>query len=356
MALILATIKANHFIPKMRIQHPILMLLCSLQPVFSQEGSLTFQLDNDLFANTDKDYTNGARLSYITGGRQASDFTDMESWLESVQNRAPDIITGLYAPEDPVYNYGFSVTQLMFTPTDFEPAEPPPGQHPYVGWLAFGFSLHAKDANATNSIELSLGTTGKNAFAETTQDFVHSVRDIEKFNGWDSQMPSELTLNLFFTQKRRLFKDEPTDVFFGMDGFGEWRVALGNYKTGLDIGFVNRVGFNLPVEFSDPRLGPTSYSHDIFDTQLTNTSNWSGYGLFGARASAIWHDIALDGPLFRDFEMGINKKGFLGEAYIGGAIRFKKWELSYSHTFRTKEFDEQPNGAQFGSLALRIRY
>ena len=340
----------------MRIHFLLLGLLCGFESAVSQEGSITFQLDNDLFANTDKDYTNGARLSYITGGRKASDFTEMESWLESVQTRAPDIITGLYAPEDPVYNYGFSITQLMFTPTDFEPLEPPPGQHPYVGWLALGFSLHAKDANATNSIELSLGTTGHNAFAETTQDFVHSVRGIEKFNGWDSQMPSELTVNLFFTQKRRLFNDEPTDSFFGIDGFGEWRVALGNYKTGLDIGFVTRVGFNLPVEFSDPRLGPTSYSHDIFDTQLTNTSNWSVYGLFGARTSAIWRDITLDGPMFREFDMGIRKEGLLSEAYIGGAIRFRKWELSYAHTFRTKEFKAQPNGVQFGSLALRIRY
>lgn len=340
----------------MRLLCPLIALLSFIQLAYSQQGSLTFQLDNDLFANTDQDYTNGARLTYITGERSASDFTDMESWLRSVQTRAPDIITGLYAPDDPVYNYGFSLTQLMFTPTDFEPMEPPPGQHPYVGWLAFGFSLHAKDGNATNSVELSLGTTGKNAFAKETQDFVHSVRGIEKFNGWDSQMPSEPTVNLFLTQKRRLFNDEPTDSFFGVDGFGEWRVALGNYRTSADIGFVSRLGFNLPIAFSDPRLGPTSYSHNIFDTNETDSEVWSVYGMFGARGSGILHDISLDGPLFRDFEMGISKKGFVGEAYLGGAVRFKKWELSYMHTFRSKEFEEQPNGAQFGSIALRIRY
>jgi len=340
----------------MRFLCPLIVLLSSIPLAFSQSGTLAFQLDNDLFANTDQDYTNGARLSYITGERSASDFTDMESWLRSVQSRAPDIITGLYAPDDPVYNYGFSLTQLMFTPRDFEPMEPPPGQHPYVGWLALGFSLHAKDGNATNSIELSLGTTGKNAFAEETQDFVHSVRGIEKFNGWDSQMPSEPTLNLFLTQKRRLFNDEPTDSFFGVDGFGEWRVALGNFRTSAEMGFISRVGFNLPFAFSDPRLGPTSYSHNIFDTSETDLAQWSVYGMLGARGSAILHDISLDGPLFRDFEMGISKEPWVGEVYVGGAIRFKKWELSYVHTFRSKEFDEQPNGAQFGSIALRIRY
>ena len=341
----------------MRIAILAIIISYSGQAAFSEgRGSYTFQLDNDLFANTDKDYTTGARLSYITDDREESDFTDMESWLASVQRRAPDVITGFHSPEAPVYNYGISLTQLMFTPNDFNASEPPPGEHPYVGWLGLGFSLHAKDSNAINSIELSLGLTGKNAFAETTQDFVHSVRNIPKFNGWDSQMPSELTLNLFFTQKRRLFQDAPSDTFFGIDGFSEWGVALGNFKTALHFGFITRIGFNLPVDVSDPRLGPTSYSHNIFDRKHERATNWSAFGIVGAKAAASLHDISLDGPLFRDFEMGIEKRPFTGEAYLGAAIRWQSWELSYVHTFRSQEFEEQPNGPQFGSLSLRIQF
>lgn len=340
----------------MRILYFLPILLCCHSAAGFPKGSVTLQLDNDLFANTDKDYTNGARFSYISDNRVASDFTEMESWLESVQRRAPDIITGLYAPDAPIYNYGFSITQLMFTPVDFEPTAAPIGQHPYVGWLGFGFSLHAKDGNAVNSIELSLGTTGKNAFAEATQDFIHDLRNFEKFNGWDSQIPSEPTVNLVLTQKRRLFNDEPTYSFFGIDGFGEWGVALGNFRTNVNVGFVTRVGFNLPIAFSDPRLAPTSYSHEIFDTDKTDTKTWSAYSIFGARATGVLHDISLDGPLFRSFEMNINKKGGVGEAYLGGSVRFKKWELSYVHTFRTKEFEEQSGGAQFGSLSVRTKF
>jgi lipid A 3-O-deacylase len=340
----------------MKIVFFAIACLATATPAFSENrGSYTFQLDNDLFANTDKDYTNGARLSYITSDRETSDFTDMESWLASVQRQTPDIITGFSSPEDPVYNYGVSLTQLMFTPDDLNAFAAPPGEHPYVGWLALGFSLHAKDSNAINSVELSLGLTGKNAFAETTQDFVHSVRDIPKFNGWDSQMPSELTVNLFFTQKRRLFRDAPTDTFFSSDGFGEWGLALGNYKTAIDFGFITRAGFNLPADISDPRLGPTSYSHNIFDGKLERTSNWSAFVIFGAKAGASLHDISLDGPLLRNFEMGIEKRPISGEAYLGVALRWQSWELSYVHTFRSREFEEQPNGPQFGSLSLRLR-
>ena len=340
----------------MRIAVFTIIIISSVQSAFSEDrGSYTFQLDNDLFANTDKDYTNGARLSYITNDREASDFTDMEAWLASVQRRAPDVITGFHSPDSPVYNYGVSLTQLMFTPNVSTPLK----RHPESTLTLAGFPRALpprKDSNAINSVELSLGLTGKNAFAETTQDFVHSVRDIPKFNGWDSQAPSELTLNLFFTQKRRLFRDAPSDAFFSIDGFSEWGLALGNYKTAFDFGFITRVGFNLPADVSDPRLGPTSYSHNIFDRQEERVSDWSTYGIIGAKAAASLQDISKDGPLFRNFEMGIDKRPFTGETYLGGAVRWKNWELSYVHTFRSREFEEQLNGPQFGSLSLRLQF
>ena len=146
----------------MRIAVFTIINISSVQSVFTERRGLsTFQLHNDLFANTDKDYANGARLFCITDDREESDFTDMETWLASVQRRAPDLITGFHSPEAPVYNYGISLTQLIFTPNDFNASEAPPGEHPYVGWLALGFFLHAKDSNAINSFELSLGLSWK---------------------------------------------------------------------------------------------------------------------------------------------------------------------------------------------------
>ena len=58
----------------MRIAILAIIISYSGRAAFSEgRGSYTFQLDNDLFANTDKDYTNGARLSYITDDREESD-------------------------------------------------------------------------------------------------------------------------------------------------------------------------------------------------------------------------------------------------------------------------------------------
>jgi len=322
----------------------------------AQGRSLSVHLDNDLFADTDDDYTNGVRVSYIVGDRAASGFNKIESWLESVHSKVPDLVTGLKSIENPSYDYGISITQLMFTPTDFTAPEPPEGEHPYVGWLGMGFSLHAKDDNAINSIELSLGLTGRKALAENTQDFVHDLRSIETFEGWDSQMPTEATLNLFLTQKRRFFRDEPCASLLCLDGFGEWALALGNFEASASIGFVSRFGLNLPADFSDPRLGPTVYAHDLFDGSQAKRDRWSAYGIFGARGTGYLHAISRDGPLLRDFDTGISSQAFVGETYLGLAIRIRGVELSYAHTFRSKEFAEQANGTQFGSLACRVKF
>ena len=46
-----------------------------------RDGNLTFYLDNDLFIGTDQNYTNGARLSWISGERPVSDLGSVQRFL-----------------------------------------------------------------------------------------------------------------------------------------------------------------------------------------------------------------------------------------------------------------------------------
>ena len=173
------------------------------------------------------------------------------------------------------YNYGTSITQLMFTPQDPDAPESPQGESPYAGWLGLGFSLHAKDAYAINSAELSIGTVGPNSHAKEVQDFIHDLKGVDRFKGWGSQIPNEATLNLFYSQKRRMTFLESEWGKFAVDGFGEWGVGLGNFRTDLYLGVLTRFGWNLPVDFSDPRLSPTAYSHQPFKTDRREIGQWS---------------------------------------------------------------------------------
>jgi hypothetical protein len=65
----------------------------------------------------------------------------------------------------------------------------------------------------------------------------------------------------------------------------------------------------------------------------------------------------LDGPLFHDFDTGSTREPFVAEVFCGAGIRYMRAELSYVHTWRTQEYEQQRDGvADFGSVALRWRF
>ena len=330
-------------------------------PNMDDRGYVTFYLDNDLFAGEDRDYTNGARLTWISPGRPADEVTGIQKYLRllSGDNESYDAfqaITGFTNPHDVVYNYGFSLTQLMFTPQDFAPYGQPLYQRRYAGWLGLGMSLHAKDDRVLNSIEFSLGTTGENAFGEETQDFIHDLREVEKFNGWNNQVPGEFTFDMSFTQKRRMDLAQLRYGIIRVDGVGIWGVRLGTFRTEAQVGGMFRVGYNLPPDFSDPQLSSTAYAHRYFDSELQYDSPWSVFFLFGGDIRGVLHDATIDGPLFRDFKTGIDRRPLVGEVYAGFGVRYRDVEFSYAHTLRTEEYSTQRGVAQIGTLAIRLRY
>ena len=326
------------------------------------DGFLTFYLDNDLFGGTDENYTNGVRLSWISGSRDVRNLGPVQQGLRKLIGDEEGFsflegLTGLSGQEPISYNYGFSLTQLIFTPEDPLLDFVPEGERPYAGYLGLGLSLHAKDSDTLNSAELSFGVIGPSALAEEAQDTIHAARGFEKFNGWDEQIPDEPTLTLSLVQKRR-FDLTDYGALWGGDGLTEWGGQVGNFRTTAFLGFLARWGYNTPVAFSDPRLSTTAYSHKPFSTDdEAQKGNWSLYGLTGARVTAVAFDATLDGPLFRDFDTNVSSEPFIAEAYLGFGIRYRAVEFSYVHTFRTQEFQEQDDGAQaFGSIAVRFRY
>ncbi len=344
--------------PPLRPEVPIVM-----DPPPKSGGYLTFFLDNDLFAGTDANYTNGGRLSYITEGRPLINIPLVQKNLErlSAGGKSTSLlqrIWGFRNPEHVEYSYGFALTQLMFTPETFDTPSPPPGEHPYAGWLGIGFSLHTRDSRTLNSVEISFGIVGPHSYAHETQDFIHDLKNVEKFQGWDSQIPDEFTINIAFNQRRRWTALDDLGLPLGLqvDGFHETGYALGNYLTAAHVGFMMRLGWNLPIEFSDPRLTPTAHTQKLYSGQSTNERSWSLYVLAGARLNGILHDITLDGPVFRNFDTGVKREPWVAEIYAGFGIRYRGWEFGYVQTFRSKRFKSQDSPPSFGSLAIRRRF
>ena len=348
-----------------RILPFILLALVSTLAGAAQTDSdsyLIFQLDNDLFTGSDNDYTNGARLAYMqpVSGKSLTRIQTLMKKLSGVEsNRVFGWLASLSEGESTRYDYGLGLTQLMFTPDDPDALSAEPGKRPYAGWLGAEISLHVKDEHALSSVVLSLGVTGKYAKAQPTQNWVHrNISSSPIFQGWDSQIPTEVTLNLLLDRKLRfgLLARKTREWVVQMDGYLEWGGFLGNGLTEAYTGALLRAGYNLPVQYMTPRLQVGNYPHELFAAERNGGSHWSFYGFAGIRGSAVLHNITLDGPVFTDFDTGTSSEAFVGEFLVGMGFRHRGFTLTYSRTFRSREFEGQLYNHQFGSVLVSLGF
>lgn len=328
------------------------------------ESYWTVQLDNDLFNHTDENYTNGFRLSWLSSKHGRDEFNWLQQQLANLSGdrtkiRLLQLLSGFDGRSEITYKYGFSLTQLMFTPTNRTALEAPPGQRPYAGWLGLGFSVHVQDDNTVNMVEFNVGTVGPNSLAKQAQDYIHDLRGFDRFLGWGSQTGNELTGELIFTQYRKVLKplDRPAPGaprFF--DAFTEWGFAAGNFRTELMTGAVVRSGWNLPVDFSDPRLSLRSYSQQAVPAVPGGgfLRNLSAYLQYGYRGTAVLHDRTLDGSLFHHDDSVVRSRPLVGEHFLGVGLRVYRLELSYADTLRSREFYGQAKAQRYGSVTLRL--
>ncbi|MBT65139.1 MAG: hypothetical protein CML13_18230 [Puniceicoccaceae bacterium] len=318
------------------------------------------QWDNDLLTGSDDGYTNGARIAFvrpITAGSEEYYF--LQNTLNSLtgSERGNRISNFRFPDEGEVtFQYGVGLTQLMFTPEDSTATTPPRGERPYASWLGLEFSLQAAAGDSASSATLSIGTTGKNSYGEEAQEWVHrNISDSPLFQGWDSQAPGELTINLHLDHKQRLrFLDHTQNWPIQIDGFYEWGGALGNFRSDAYLGALLRIGHNLPENYITPRVQLGSFTATIFDNERPANQDFAIYAYTGARGYAVLHDISLDGPLFRDWDESVDSEPWVGEFSFGIATRYKLVEVSLSHTLRSDEFKHQNNSSRYGSVLLRI--
>jgi len=341
----------------MRLVFFVLTFLVGAVASAAPPRQLVLQWDNDIFAGTDRGYTNGGRIAFLQEYRPGDEIRGrLKGTLRNLSQSTRDgWFGGWTSPVDDFrFAWGTGLTQLMFTPEDPDAKEAPEGERPYAGWLGLEFSAHLKDADAVSSVTLSLGTTGEPSFAEDVQTWIHEeVTDSPVFQGWDSQVPAEPTVNLHFDQKRRvgwLKSDEGVEL----DGFVEWGAAVGNFQTNAYGGALLRMGTNLAASFASPRLQLGSYGHAFFEPTESHSGDLSLYAFAGLRGTAVAHDITLDGPVFRDFDTGTSSEPLVGEALLGVGIRLDPVSLTLAQTLRTREFDGERERQSFGSIQLRV--
>lgn len=316
-------------------------------------GTLSLYFENDLFAGTDRYYTNGVQLGWTSADLEKFSDTPYASPLLPLIRIIPYV-------NDPSYqkNLAFTFGQHIYTPDDTESFEVVGGDRPYAGWLYAGFGLVWKNADVRNSLVLNVGVVGSWAYGEETQRIVHETRGLDVPNGWDNQLHNELGVLAVYERSwrwpRREYRAGP-----GWDFLPHLGAAVGNVQVYANLGGEFRAGFNLPDDFGTPTIGPGSTTPTpVEGTQQAARPDSVDLGMYVfARADgrAVAHNIFIDGNTFGD-SPSADRRVLVGDLSVGASLNYRNTKVTYALVYRTQEFEAQKEAQLFGSISVNMPF
>ena len=320
-------------------------------PAWGQEiagdgpGYASLVWENDVFGmgNTDGHYTNGLRLSYLTGEDR------IWNWLARTAKSSP------FYPSDAKLRASFSIGHNMYTPEDISNPDPILDDRPYAAWLYGALGLVGENGKNLDLAELSLGVVGPAASGEEFQKFIHEIIGSPEPQGWDNQLRTEVIIQHFYEHLwRDLLVLENASLFrklgIEFDAVPHLAGALGNAHIFGAGGLTLRLGNDLPSDYGPPRIRPSLPGSVFFAP--SRTIGW--YLFAGFEARAVARNLFLDGNSFKE-SLSVEKHPFVGDLQLGAALVVKTVRLAFTYVVRSKEFTAQHQPDQFGAFSLSIR-
>ena len=154
-------------------------------------------LDNDILAEQDRDYTGGIALTL--SGRRAQEYLVS---LEGVRNWLDDVsgVSKLYMSQSYFQLHSVQYGVTLFTPGDITDPAPIFDDRPYgsLFYIANTELTVAPDNDKAWLSTLTFGFLGLDA-AEYMQEAIHAITDSDVASGWDNQISSGGEPTLMYT-------------------------------------------------------------------------------------------------------------------------------------------------------------
>ena len=351
-----------------QIKTNLLLVLVTLAvPVVSAHaGTLAFTVENDFFgsAGTDRYYTNGVKATLIPD--------EPPDWSNSIGN----FLRKTEGRQVGKRKTAFSVGQNIYTPRDIERTDLITDDRPYGGWLYAGIGIHDRenmgvdgettgtdhDRDRLVTTELVFGMVGPQSYAREVQTWWHKdiigLNNTREPRGWDNQLKNEFGIALGREVKWRksIFRsDSPRG--FGIDRIFHLGGVVGNIYTYANTGAEIRCGWALPNDFG------TAQSRPFGDASGLSASEWeyppsffSPHFFIRVDGRAVARNIFLDGNTFADSH-SVDKKTLVGDLSCGINITLcRELNLTYTHVYHSKEFEQQPLAHVYGSVTLAFTH
>jgi len=307
-----------------------IMCIAPVQGALSDQ-SFTVYWENDgtflkPYQRTDRHYTDGLKIAY-THQPEWKWLKDFARWNNFGQNDT-DTTTAM----------GYFLGQNMYTPDDADdPAKRSAHDRVFAAWMYGGIFAQRATTNQMEHFELNVGIIGPSAQGGEVQTFVHKLVHQDEPNGWDTQLRDEFAIDFTWLKRQRadglLFGRTPN-----FDSHLEYGFTAGSVHRSANLGVIFRWGANLPNDFGPGRLeAPACATGPITKDQT--------YIYFFGRAGGkiVQYDRFLT---------GLDDEPVVGQFQLGVVWRYKSFQASYSQTFLTREYKEQPEADSFAALNL----
>lgn len=296
----------------------------------------SLKVENDVFTGgQDGHYTNGIEGSLAFEPEQAH-------WTRNLAGVLPGWSTSdlSYA----AYRFGHQ----LYTPEEIETAELQEQDRPYAGLVFGGVMLFADEQREglrmSDTFTLDAGLVGQGAGGKRLQRAVHKVTGSDAPEGWDNQLENEPFVNLGY-EKRWWLQHQlgGLELEYGPSVGG----AVGNLYTYASTGAGVRFGQGLARSLSQPAVTPAPSGAQYFKPG-------EGFGWFvfaNLEGRFMAHNMLLDGNTFKDSH-SVDREKWVGDAQLGFAMLWDRWQLSFANVWRSHEFKTQQEHDQFGSVTL----
>lgn len=311
--------------------------------------SVDLNVDNDVVVAADRDYTSGVRLAVGTPDLVgfATDPT-LPSWMRAAQR----VLAPLAPAPLEARNAVWSLSHLMFTPTDRGPRSAGRVDRPYAGWIELSAALSARDTDRLRSVAVGVGMVGPSTQAEQTQVVVHKITRQPQFHGWSRQLRDEPILQVSTDRRDRLWRSDSGPL--RADLLAQHGGAVGNGTSYLGVGVVLRSGTALPDDFGTALVRSAGAMGTPLRRAPGGRSEAAGVHAFISIDGAwVLRDITLDGNSFSDGPR-VDRRPLVATAAVGLTWRWRGGQVGYAHVLRSQQFGGQREGDGYGSLLLAM--
>lgn len=310
-------------------------------------GTWTLNVENDRIANTDRHYSNGVRLSWVSEAEDGDNLPEVRDTLQLLYPLA-DVKGG---------RLGLELGHNIYTPTDTEARNLITDDRPYAGWLYASASLYAETGKGIgdhftetlDKVALEFGIVGPAALGEPVQNEYHKLIGVDTSKGWDNQLENEPGINLIGERKWR----HKSLRFFGLeaDAIPHVGVSLGNVYTHMNGGLTLRIGQELYVDYGPPLIRPSLSGFGA----INPAEKFSWYAFAGVDGRWVLRNIFLDGNTFASSH-SVEKKQLVGDFVAGIAVTYHDVRIAFTHVMRSREFEKQTEPDRFGAVTLSYRF